>query len=112
MTEYVVMIDSGDMSEDPELVYIEAQSAESACVQIADKRPEAADVLSMDADMLPDIPPALMPYPDKAHMRRVGAVSMNWQWHICRDPGWADYVAEACIERRDGLVGPTALAIR
>lgn len=112
MTEYVVMIDDGDMAIDPDLIYLEAESAESACALVAAERTGAMSVLAMDAGRLPEIPLALKPCPDRAHLRLCGAVSKNWEWQICRDPEWADYIAEACVERRDGLIGLTRLAIR
>lgn len=111
MTEYAVMIDDGRADADPSIVYMEAATAEAACVSAAAFHPDAYAVFSMDAEKMPDLTGRFELYPGFFLMREVSAISRDWDWQICRNPEWADFIAQECVKRRDGSHSATAVRL-
>lgn len=111
MTEYAVMIDDGRPENDPSIVYTEAATAEAACVGAASSHLDAYAVFAMDVAKMPDLTNRWEIYPGFRHMRRIGAISRDWDWQICRNSEWADFIAQECVKRRDGLHSATAMRL-
>lgn len=111
MIEYAVMIDDGIAQNDPSIMYMESTSAQAACERAAVDHPDAYAVFSMDACKMPDVARMFEAYPGMRHMRCVGAISRFWDWQICRNPEWADFIADECVKRRDGAHSATAVRL-
>lgn len=111
MTEYAVMIDDGRAENDPSIFYMEAATAEAACASAVAVYPDAYAILSMDMAKMPDLTNRWEIYPGFRHMRRIGAISKHWDWQICRNPEWADFIAQECVKRRDGSHSATAVRL-